>query len=224
MSRRHHKQTKPQNQQAQVGKKAQEREQRIQAARQRMRLHTFTAALLDFFLQWRTNDKLKADINCLTVNERRYIAMQSAKVEKRLQAIVRMLGTEFPKSPSNAFFGDASRKINTVLAYVCQDSVTPADATSYEVHCIMTYLFTAAVYEMDIATPDDRKPVQDFLRDGMAFANHIIPNSSRLLGPLNKAYWATREYLHDGAKLPDWKWELCPPGSAEYERRHGVAA
>ena len=219
---RHNRQT--QHKQQQAGKKAQEREARILAARQRMRLHTFTAVLLDIFYQWRRNDKLKKDIICLTANERRYIAMQSAKIEKRLQAIVRMLGAEYPKNHGNAFFADASRKIQTVLAYVCQDSVSPVDATSYEIHCIMTYLFTAAVYEMNIATPDDRQPVQDFIRDGMAFANHIIPNNSRLLEPLNKAYWATREFLHDGAKLPVWKWELCPPGSAEYERRHGVAA
>jgi len=80
------------------------------------------------------------------------------------------------------------------------------------------------VYELDVSQPDDRPEVQRFLRDGMAFANHIIPNESRLLMPLNRAYWGTREFLHDGAKLPDWKWELCPPGSAEYERRHGRAA
>lgn len=207
-----------------MGKKAEEREARIKAARQRMRLHAFVAVLLDIFYQWRNNGKLKAEIAKLPVNERRYIGMQTAKVEKRLKAVVRMLGADYPRSAGSAFFGDASAMVNHVLAHVCRDSVTPPDTNSLEVHSVMTYIFTAAVYEMDVVCPDDRPEVQAFLRDGMAFADHIIPNDSRMLMPLNDTYWATREYLHSGAPLPVWDFSKCLPGSAEYERKHGKAA
>ena len=207
-----------------MGKKAALREARVQAARQRMRLHAFVAVLLDIFYQWRSNDKLKAEIANLPANERRYIGMQTAKVEKRLQAVVRMLGADYPRSAGSALFADASAMVNLVLAHICRNSVTPLDTNCLEVQCVMTYIFTTAVYEMDVVCPDDRPEVQAFLRDGMAFADHIIPNDSRMLMPMNNAYWATREYLHSGAPLPVWDFSKCLPGSAEYERRHGRAA
>ena len=207
-----------------MGKKAALREARVQAARQRMRLHAFVAVLLDIFYQWRTNDKLKEEIAKLSANERRYIGMQTAKVEKRLQAVVRMLGADYPRSAGSALFADASAMVNQVLAHICRNSVTPLDTNCLEVQSVMTYIFTAAVYEMDVVCPDERPEVQAFLRDGMAFADHIIPNYSRMLMPMNNAYWATREYLHSGAPLPVWDFSKCLPGSAEYERRHGRAA
>ena len=207
-----------------MGKKAALREARVQAARQRMRLHAFVAVLLDIFYQWRTNDKLKDEIAKLPANERRYIGMQTAKVEKRLKVIVRMLGADYPRSAGSALFADASAMVNLVLAHICRNSVTPLDTNCLEVQCVMTYIFTTAVYEMDVVCPDDRPEVQAFLRDGMAFADHIIPNDSRMLMPLNDTYWATREYLHSGAPLPVWDFSKCLPGSAEYERKQGRAA
>ena len=59
-----------------MGKKAEEREARIKAARQRMRLHTFTALALLVCDKWRTNPALQEDIAELPANERRFLKMQ----------------------------------------------------------------------------------------------------------------------------------------------------
>jgi hypothetical protein len=219
MSRRH-KHIKPE---PTIGKKAQERERRQRQAQQRMRLHTFSALALMVLTKWQDNAILLDDIKHLPANERRYIPMQVARCKRSVETVVRMLNrTDGWAAPNSAFFNDASDKIQTLLTSVC--NVLPETCRGIDIHSVMTYLIYAALYEWQAMVMDDRKEVQQMISALGAFADHLIKNDSPLLTPMNIVFWNTRSYLHSGALLPIWDFGKCPPGSAEWERRHKQAA
>jgi hypothetical protein len=208
-----------------MGKKAEEREARIKAARQRMRLHTFTALALLVCDKWRTNPALQEDIAELPANERRFLKMQVAKCHKSVQAVVRMLHaqTQWP-SQSSAFFQDASALMQMLLERVCNAERMPEYCTYIAVQSVVTYLVYAAIYELQAMVFDERAEVQAMLRDMGILGDHLIQNDSPYLDALNDVFWATRNTMHAGAPLPVWDFSKCLPGSAEYTRRHGRAA
>lgn len=226
MGRHHHKQDKPQ--QMQGGKKAQEQERRIRQARQRMRLHTFTALALMVLDNWKKNDLLLADINNLPSNERRFLKMQIAKCFKATQVVVRMLHKkeQWP-SQSSTFFIDASAIFRDLLQRICTSPTTPQMCRHMDVHSVLTYLIYAALYEWQSMEQDERKDteeVQYMIKIFGVLADHLIPNDSPFLQTMNDVFWATRNSLHSGAILPIWDFSKCPPGTAEWERRHKKAA
>lgn len=197
------------------GKKAQEREQRMQAARQRMRFHTFVALALLCFDKWRHNPDLQEDIAGFSPNERRYYKMQTAKCFKRIQCVIRYLHEKsaYPKRPTNAFFEDASTRIQRVLFCVCDAPSMPETCRYTDVHAIVTYLVYVALHEWGImdtqngnaesfAFTDEYESMMVALRQ---FCDHAIPADSPFVAPMNEAYRKTRDLLHSGAPVPHYE-------------------
>ena len=226
MSKRHHK--KPQTQQPQSGKKAQEREHRQRQARQRVRLHTFTAMALMVLDKWNNNEYLRADIDGLPANERRFLKMQIAKCLKVTRVVVRQLHDRQQwASPNSAFFQDASALFQDLLARICTAPATPELCRHMDIHSVMTYIIYAALYEwqyMETDEQQDTEEVQRMIASLGVLADHLITNDSPFLQTLNDVFWATRDHLHSGAILPLWDFSKCPKGTAEWERRHKQAA
>jgi hypothetical protein len=206
VSKRHHNTTQ---EKPQVGKKALEREQRQQAARQKMRLHKFTALALLMLDKWQTNEALKEDIASLPANERRYIKMQVAKCRKATRTVIRMLHEQkkFP-SPNNAFFLDAMSILNDLLHRICYAPSTPETCRHIDVHSVLTYLVYAALYEWRLKESDGRekqKDINHMIGSLGALGNHLIPFDSPMAKTLNDVFWETRDTLHSGAALPQYK-------------------
>jgi len=195
------------------GKKAQEREARIQAARQRMRFHTFVALALLCMDKWIKNQELQEDIADLPANERRYYKMQIAKCHKRVQAVVRLLHDKavWPTSPTGTFWQDATTRNDTLLHCICFDTPSMPETCRYlDVHAILTYLIYVALHEwetMELRSDKEDslarlETVDDMITAIQQFSDHIIPEDSQFITPLNDVYCYTRNYLHSGAPVP----------------------
>lgn len=206
-----------------IGKKEQERQRRQQQARQRMRLHTFTALALKLLTEWKNNALILDDLKSYPTNERRYIPMQIAQCHKACEAVVRMLNKQdqWP-APSSSFFEDASHKIQTLLAAVC--NTMPETCRAIDIQIVMTYILYASLYEWEALAQDVKPEVHHMIRTIGAFADHVLQNDSPLLLPMNRVFWSMRDFLHSEAPLPIWDFSKCPEGSAEWERTHGDAA
>ena len=206
---KHHRHTQPAPQRP--GKKAAEREARIQAARQRMLFHKFVALALLCLDQWQKSADIQDDIAGLPTNERRFFTMQIAKCLKRVQDVVRILhnAETWPKSPTGAFYQDASDQEHRLLHIICFDTPSmPKACRCMDVHAVITYLIYCCINDW-FAMHMDSEIAQtaefaDMYLALKAFANHVIAADSPLIVPLNEVYWSTRESLHAGAPLPDY--------------------
>lgn len=216
MSRRHHS-TAPT-----IGKKELDRQQRQQAARQRMRLHTFTALSLKLLTEWKSNALILDDLKSYPANERRYIPMQIAQCHKACEAVVRMLNKQdqWP-APSSSFFEDASYKIQTLLAAVC--NTMPETCRAIDIQIVMTYILYASLYEWEALSKDVKPEVHHMITTLGAFSDHVLQNDSPLLLPMNRVFWSMRDFLHSGAPLPVWDFEKHPSSAEIYMRQQAQA-
>lgn len=195
---------------ARTGKKEQEREARIMAARQRCRLPKFVALASILIDKWRKNNALQDDIASLPANERRFYAMQLAKVDKQLAKVVKLLFTEKPR-PGSPMMRDASDLLLCLLQAVCSAKKMPETCMHMDVHAVVTYLVYVALHEwqaMECDDPDSmasRKEVQDMITQLRIFCDHAIKSDSALIPALNDVYCATRNTLHSGAPLPHYE-------------------
>lgn len=199
MSRRHrHAQPAP----AKPGRKAQEREARIQAARQRDRLPKFIALASILIDKWRKNEALQDDIASLPANERRFYKMQLAKIDKQLVKVVKLLFTEKPR-PGSPMMRDASDLLLYLLQSVCTAKAMPETCMHKDVHAVMTYLVYTALQEWQWNT-DAKEEVRHLIICLGAFCNHAIGKDSPLIPALNEVFCLTRNRLHSGAQLPHY--------------------
>ena len=207
-----------------TGKKAQERQQRQQQGRQKMRLHMFTALALLVLDRWQTNEFLIDDIACLPANERRFLKMQIAKCKKATQAVIRMLHDEFPyPSRSSTFFQDASDMMQDLLSRICNHPMTPKICRYMDVHSVLTYLIYAALNDGQIMETDgrqDRQEVCYMITILGVLSNHLIKNDSPMLQAMSAVFWDTRDMLHSGAALKEWDFQKHPSSAEIYLRDH----
>ena len=199
------------------GKKEQERQKRQRAARQKMRLHTFTALTLMCLTTWKENEYILEERKAMPANERRYIPMQISRCFKAAETVVRMLNKadQWP-SPSSTFFEDASERLQTLLLAI--KNTLPRTSSATDMHSVLTYLVYAALYEWQALACDERQPVLKLISEMKALADHLIKNDSPLLEPMNKIFWATRDYLHSQAPLPIWDFKKHPSSAELYKR------
>lgn len=199
------------------GKKSKEREARIRAARQRKRLQMFIALISMILDGWHRQD-ISDDIDGLPPNERRFLRMQIAKCEKSVNAAIAVVYSKSPAS-DNAFCDDTKDVLKMLLHEVCSFRTMPEVCSYMDIHAVMSYLVYAALYEL-WRMEDQCQEVITLIRNLGVLCDHIIPNDSPLLLPMNGIFWTTRDRLHSGALLPVWDFDKCPKGTAEWERRH----
>ena len=183
------------------GKKAQEREARIQAARQRKRLPKFVALASILIDKWRKNDALQADIASLPANERRFYGMQLAKTDKAINGVVRLLFSEKPR-PGSPMMQDASDLLLGLLRAVCEAKAMPEVCMHMDVHAVVTYLVYTALQEWQTMEQDQRPEIRHMLTQLRVLCDHAIPSNSPLIPALNDVFIQTRNTLHSGAPLP----------------------
>lgn len=186
-----------------LGKKAAEREARIQAARQRNRLPKFVALASILVDKWRKHEVLKEDLAALSVNERRFYAMQLAKCEKAISNVVRLVYTETP-SPTSPLMRDASELLHGLLRSVCGSKAMPEVCMHMDVHAVVTYLVYVALHEWQTMEQDPRKEIRHMITQLRILCDHAIPADSPLIPALNEAFCETRNMLHSGAPLPHY--------------------
>lgn len=223
MSRHHHKTQSIQPKQN--GKKEQERQRRIRQAKQRMRIHTFTALALLIFEKWEEVDLLQKGINSLSANERRFWKMSIAKCHKSIKKVVTLLhkDTPFP-APGSQFFIDAAKWEQDLLSMLIHAPSMPDMCMHIDVFAMLTYIIYAAMREWQVMERRMEKPnslcdapeVCDMIRNIGIFGDHIIPVDSKFILPMNEVFWATRESLHAGAPLPIWDFSICPPSHSQW--------
>ena len=199
MSRHHRKLQDP----AKPGRKAQEREARIQAARQRDRLPKFIALASILVDKWRKNEALQDDIASMPANERRYYKMQLAKIDKTIGRVVPLLFSERPR-PGSSMMRDASDLLLYLLQAVCSAKSMPETCMHKDVHAVMTYIVYVALQESQW-NMDAREEVRHLISCLGAFCNHAIPANSELIPALNEVFCLTRNRLHSGAELPHYE-------------------
>lgn len=191
------------------GKKAQEREARIQAARQRARLPKFLALASILIDKWRRNDALIDDVASLSANERRFYKMQLAKVDKAIARVVGMVFHEKPR-PGSQMMQDASDLLLKLLQAVCTAKSMPETCMHMDVHAVMTYLVYTALREWQSMEWDNQESkaaspeVRYMITQLGIFCDHIIRADSPLIPALNEAFCLTRNVLHSGAPLPHY--------------------
>ena len=195
---RHHRH--PQTPQA-PGKKAAEREARIQAARQRNRLPKFVALASILIDKWRKTEALQDDIATLPPNERRFFKMQLAKCDKAIMTVVRLLFTEKP-SPTSPLMRDASDLLLCLLRSVCEAKAMPEVCMHQDVHAVVTYLVYTALQEWQNMEQDPRPEIRHMITQLRILCDHAIPADSPLIPALNDVFILTRNTLHSGAPLP----------------------
>lgn len=206
MGKKHRHAQTPQTQ----GKKATEREARIQAARQRNRLPKFVALASIVVNKWRTNEALQDDIATLPANERRFYKMQLAKVDKAIARVVTITFSEKPR-PGSPMMQDASNLLLHILQTVCTVKSMPETCMHMDVHAVITYLIYTALREwqtMEWDNPESKAAspeVRRMITQLGIFCDHIIRADSPLVPALNEAFCVTRNTLHSGAPLPHYE-------------------
>ena len=205
MSKHERKQASP----GRPGKKAQEREARIQAARQRARLPKFLALASILIDKWRRNDALIDDVAFLPANERRFYKMQLAKVDKAVARVVGMVFHEKPR-PGSPMMQDASDLLLKLLQAVCTAKSMPETCMHMDVHAVMTYLVYTALREWQSMEWDNTASmaaspeVRHMMTQLGVFCDHVIKADNPLIPALNEAFCSTRDILHSGAPLPHY--------------------
>lgn len=191
------------------GKKAEKREARIQAARQRNRLPKFVALASILIDKWRKNEALQDDIASLPANERRYYKMQLAKVDKAIGKVVKLLFSERPR-PGSSMMQDASGLLLGLLQSVCSAQKMPETCMHMDVHAVITYIIYTALREWQTTEWDkdgslaSSEEVRHLITWLGVFCDHIIPADSPLVPALNDVFCETRNLLHSGAPLPHY--------------------
>lgn len=209
--------------------KAQRDEERRKEAIRRLRLHTFIAILIPIMDAWEMGMKGGGQRGSMyfkpvevDAKEARYIKMQSGKIKKAQDEVVRMLGVD-SFDMGMGFYRTADEKLQT-LSLSCIKHL-PEDASRADQMRVMTYLIYTAFHDLRIITDDQRPEVKKLISALGALANHLIDRDSPLVHPMSWAYWETRDAMQE---YPDWtrggEVEWGPSEQTKYEREKAEAA
>lgn len=212
-----------------MSKKAQRDEERRKEAIRRLRLHTFIAILIPIMDAWEMGMKGGGQRGSMyfkpvevDAKEARYIKMQSGKIKKAQDEVVRMLGVN-SFNVGMSFFRTADEKLQAISNAVIKH--LPADASRADQLRTITYIIYTAFHDLRIITDDQRPEVKKLISALGALANHLIDRDSPLVHPMSWAYWETRDAMQE---YPDWsrggEVEWGESEQTKYEREKAEAA
>ena len=180
--------------------KAQRDEERRQQAISRMRLHTFIALLIPVMDAWDIGLKGGGQVGSMKYQaveidkkEARYVRMQSGKVNKARDAVVRLLGLASFEKTARSFYATADDKLQKLSRAVMD--YLPEDCSHADELRVLTYLLYTAFYDLRILTEDGRPEVKRLVSAFGCLADYLLPADSPLVLPMNKAYYATRQAM-----------------------------
>ena len=187
-----------------MSKKDRDEARRREAIR-RLRLHTFIAILIPIMDAWEVGLKGGGQRGSMyfkpvevDAKEARYIKMQSGKIKKAQDEVVRMLGVS-SFNVGMSFFRTADTKLQLVSNSVIKH--LPVDASRADQLRTITYIIYTAFHDLRILTDDQRPEVKKLISVLGALANHFIDRDSPLVHPMSWAYWETRDAMQE---FPDW--------------------
>lgn len=208
--------------------KAQRNEERRQAAMIRMRLHTLVAILIPTMDGWiigLNGGGRKGNMEYRAVElpekERRYFRMQSAKINKARDAVVRLLGLKSFDIGQN-FYITADAKLTKISESILRN--IPEGSNHTDEMRVLLYIIYAALHDLRILSDDKRPEVGKLCAAVGALANHLLPNESHLLLPMNKVYYETRDLIQENPEWYDVDWENDPTSAEKYLREKEAAA
>jgi hypothetical protein len=187
-----------------MSKKDRDEARRREAIR-RLRLHTFIAILIPIMDAWEMGMKGGGQRGSMyfkpvevDAKEARYIKMQSGKIKKAQDEVVRMLGVN-SFNVGMSFFRTADEKLQVISNAVIKH--LPADASRADQLRTITYIIYTAFHDLRIITDDQRPEVKKLISALGTLANHLIGQNSPLVHPMSWAYWETRDAMQE---YPDW--------------------
>jgi hypothetical protein len=135
-----------------------------------------------------------------------YILLQLGKITKRAGAVINKYHILDAEKKEETFqrvggkLGLMSKAIDEALPHGSQ----------YEHMVILTYLLYANFYDMVILHEVAEIEMKNLVTEIGILANHLLPQTSPLVMPMNQAYYKTRELVLERHEFYSVDWENAP--------------